>query len=454
MYGYNAEATRSLARRHVVTIGGEYYDEGITASRAQDNPITGVSTAQRPDVPTGTTYGSLGVFAQDLTELIPGRLTIRGGVRWGRYQFNSKADATFFVPNEEVVSKAFTYNAGAVLSLSKHLNATFTTSRGFRAGNAADLGAIGLSGGGGFGITPLRATALGGLVGTTSGTDAVSTGQSVPSLKPEVLYSYEGGLKFTSDHVGGSIAAYDIEYLDIIQGRAIVFPGGITGQTIAGFLVVRQDANGLAYIQQDARPITTRVNEDHARIQGMDAEAHVRVSHWTASGYFSMTNGRLLATREPLRRMPPPMGGARLRWTPRHNVWVEGVMAFARTQTRLNAGDLTDARIGANRTRTSIANFFNGSAVDLGLVKSGVLVATGETLAQVQTRLLGTATAGTVFANGPGWATVGLRGGIDLKSNVSLVVIGENLTDKNYRVYGSGVDALGRNLQVRLGVKF
>ena len=222
-----------------------------------------------------------------------------------------------------------------------------------------------------------------------------------------------------------------------------------------GFGVGLQDASGLAYIQQDARPISTRVNEDHSRIQGMDAEVHARAgSALTAAAYFSMTNGRLLSTSEPMRRMPPPIGGARLRWAPTSRLWAEAAVAFARTQTRMNAGDLTDARIGGNRTRTSIANFFNGTAVDLGLVKSGVLVATGETLAQLQTRILGTATAGTLFPNGAGWVTVGLRGGCTLSQNVTLVVIGENLTDRNYRVYGSGVDALGRNVQVRLGVKF
>jgi hemoglobin/transferrin/lactoferrin receptor protein len=456
VYGYNVEAARSIARRHQVSVGADYYDERIVASRSQDNPITGVSTPLRPDVSSGTTYGSLGVFAQDVSEIIPNRLTIRGGLRYGRYQFNSKADATFFVPDEEVIANAFTYNAGAVVSLTRHINLTFATSRGFRAANASDLGTVGLTGGGGFGITPSRAAALGGKVGTTSGTDAVSTGETVPSLLPEVLYSYEAGLKVSFARVSGAIAAYDTEYHDSLQARAIVFPAGIVGQTISGFLVVRQDPSGIAYIQQDARPINTRVNDTgRARIQGIDAEMHARIGKaWTAAAYASMVNGRLLSTSEPLRRMTPPMGGARLRWTPTSRSWVEGVMAFARTQTRMNAGDLTDARIGANRTRTSIANYFNGTAVDLGLVKNGILVATGETLAQVQTRLLGTATAGTMFANGPGWVTFGLRGGYEITSNVGVTLIGENLTDKNYRVYGSGVDAPGRNLQVRLSLRF
>ena len=35
-----------------------------------------------------------------------------------------------------------------------------------------------------------------------------------------------------------------------------------------------------------------------------------------------------------------------------------------------------------------------------------------------------------------------------------LRLFGENLTDRNYRVLGSGVDAAGRNLQVVLSLKF
>ena len=46
---------------------------------------------------------------------------------------------------------------------------------------------------------------------------------------------------------------------------------------------------------------------------------------------------------------------------------------------------------------------------DLGLVKNGILQATGETLALVQNRLLGTATTGTLFEETPGFFVVGFR---------------------------------------------
>lgn len=127
---------------------------------------------------------------------------------------------------------------------------------------------------------------------------------------------------------------------------------------------------------------------------------------------------------------------------------------FARPQTRLSAGDLTDARIGATRSRAQIASYFNGTAADVGYVSNGVLLATNETVGQVQARVLGTASAAAMFTEMAGFITVGARGGVTLRDGVEIIVIGENLTDRNYRFNGSGTDAPGANLQVRLRYAF
>jgi outer membrane receptor protein involved in Fe transport len=340
-----------------------------------------------------------------------------------------------------------------VYSLTPSLNATFNVSRGFRAANASDLASIGLSGGGGFGIAASRAAALGGLVGSTGGVDAVSTGEAVPALRPEVLYAFEPGIRFHSGRYSASVTIFDLEYLDNFEGRSIVFPTNIVGTNIAGYDVVRQDANGLAYIAQDTRPIRTSINVGHSRIVGFETEGGVEIARdWQARAYFSMSNGHVI-DGDYLSKMPPPLGGASLRWSPRR-FWVEGTTMFARPQTRLSAGDLTDARIGATRSRTQIASYFNGTAVDLGYVRNGVLLATNETVAQVQTRVLGTATTAAMFNEVPGFVTVGARGGVTLRDGLELIVIGENLTDRNYRFMGSGADAPGANLQVRLRYAF
>ena len=109
---------------------------------------------------------------------------------------------------------AVTFNAGAVVTVTPNLNATFNAGRGFRAANAADLGSIGLTGGGRFEVTPSRAATLGGFVGSTVAAGAVSTGSATPPLGPEVLYSFEPGVKFHRSRVSVSVSVYHLEYLD------------------------------------------------------------------------------------------------------------------------------------------------------------------------------------------------------------------------------------------------
>ena len=450
--GYQLQANRDFGRRQQLLVGTEFYDESTSASRELVEP-TGVILSARPDIPDGTSYSNFGLFAQHRVQ-VSDRLSVRGGVRFSSFTFETTADDVLGVIAEQETMRSMTFQATAVYALTDELNLTGSINRGFRAANASDLGSIGLSGGGGFSITPSKAEELGAFVGTTGAVGAVSTGELVPRLRPETVYQYELGLKARIGAFSGAVNGFDMELHDFIQRRALVFDSSIVGTSISGFEVVRVDSTGLAYIAQDVRPIATSVNVDRGRVNGFDAEGELRLGRsWTTGAYFSKTNGRALPSGEFLRRMPPPMGGARLRWSG-DRTWVEGVVTFAAEQTRFNSGDLTDARIGAVRTRTSIATFFNGTATDMGLVSGGILLATGETLTEVQNRVLGTATSAPLYTSQPGFAVVGLRGGIRIAHYLDVVVIGENLADTNYRLYGSGLDAPGRNLQVRTRVRF
>ncbi len=348
-----------------------------------------------------------------------------------------------------------TFHSGLVWRLHPVLNATFTASRGFRAANAYDLGAIGVSGGG-FEVSPRQAAALGGEIGSNDGATAVTTGRPVTGLSPESVYSFEGGLKLRTGRVGASVNVFDLELVDIIQRRTGIFPASAAGTDVAGFLIERVDEAGRAFVAADPRPIVTRVNVDRARIYGLEAEAQFRVTpEWIVSGHFASTVGRELETDAYLRRMPPAMGGLRVKWEPSTRaLWVEGVATFALEQARLSAGDLGDARIGARRTRATIASFFNGTATDLGLVRDGRLVATGETLPEVQQRLLGDANAAPLYTSTPGFLVLGARAGWRLGSQVDLTLIADNLTDRNYRWHGSGVDGSGFNLQIKTRYRF
>ena len=81
-------------------------------------------------------------------------------------------------------------------------------------------------------------------------------------------------------------------------------------------------------------------------------------------------------------------------------------------------------------------------------------MATGETLAQVQARVLGTGTVVPLFTNTPGFVVFGARAGLPIGSYLELTIIGENLGDRNYRLHGSGVDEPGFNLLTRLRARF
>jgi hemoglobin/transferrin/lactoferrin receptor protein len=452
--GYSAQATRSFATRFRTLFGAEYFDETITGSRRFDEP-NGTVVRARPDIPDGTHYSTLGVFAQQSVDLVPDKLSLRGGLRYGRFVFSTAQDTTLGVPAQEIPVGDTTFNAGAVYSATPSLTFTASVSRGFRAANAFDFGAIGLNGGAGFEISPHRAVELGGVRGSTDGATAVTTGQLVGDLNPERMMAYEGGARWRSNRLSVSLTAFDMEFHDAIERRTLIFPSSILGLDLSGYTVIRQDDQNRAYVAGEARPIVTRVNVSRSRILGYEAEAHVRVTDTLrARAWSSMARGTELETNTPRRRMPPGMGGASVTWQPSGAWWVEANMIAATRQDRLSDADIGDARIGASRTPAAIATFFNGTAVDRGLVSNGLLLATGETLAQVQSRVMGSSSLLALYSETPGFVVFGVRGGVRFGSRVDLTLIGENLGDRNYRLHGSGVDEPGINVVARLRARF
>jgi outer membrane receptor protein involved in Fe transport len=454
-FGYAAQATRSMSPRSRALFGGEVYDEYIDGWRDLREP-NGTTVRARPDIPDHTRYRSIGLFWQQDADLIPNRLAVRGGIRYGQFRFRSEADPTFGVPGQDIPTADTTFQASGIYTVTPLLTLTVSASRGFRAANAFDFGAIGLSGGAGFEISPHQAVSLGGVRGSTDGATAISTGQAVGQLDAERLMAYEAGLRWQASRVSASVNVFDLEFHDAIERRTLIFPSSIAGQDLAGYPVIRQDASGRAYVAGEARPIVTRVNVSRSRVLGFEAESHVRLtSSLGARGWASMARGTELETHTPRRRMPPGLGGASVRWQPvAARWWVEASMMVATRQDRLSDGDLGDARIGASRTPASMAGFFNGTAVDRGLVADGRLVATGETLSQVQQRVLNGAALLPMFTETPGFAVFGARTGVRISSSLDLTVLAENLADRNYRLHGSGVDEPGLNVMARLRARF
>ena len=452
--GYVVQGATRLSGGPELRFGGEVYDEQIGARRVITDPIAGQSTSVWPRIPDGTRYTSAGAFLQASGTYFGNRLVLRAGMRYGHFLFRTRRQPHLNIGAERVTADATTYHVAGVVTLTPELNLTASIGRGFRAANAFDLGAIGL-GGGGFEIPAATAQTLGAVVGTNDGVAATGTGVAVSLLRPESSYAAEIGLKLKTDRVAASLRVFDNELQDLIERRSAIFGSPVLGMVVGGHEIVRQDSAGRAFVAVDPRPIVTRVNVQRARIWGIETDMAWSRRNWGVRAHFSMASGRDHQTGEFLRRMPPPFGGVRVQWrSPASRVWLEVGATFAMAQRRLSPGDLADARIGALRTRDGIAEFFGGRAVDLGLVADGVLLASGESLGQVQHRVLGDAMSAPLFAHLPGFVVVGANAGLRLTRRLNVTLFADNLTDRNYRWHGSGVDATGASLQLRTSYEF
>ena len=81
--------------------------------------------------------------------------------------------------------------------------------------------------------------------------------------------------------------------------------------------------------------------------------------------------------------------------------------------------------------------------------------ASGETLSQIITRVLGPSGAtNSLYTSVHGYQVFGVRAGWTIAKRHHLFIDFENLTDENYRGPSWGMDAAGRNLFVRYSLTF
>jgi len=159
-------------------------------------------------------------------------------------------------------------------------------------------------------------------------------------------------------------------------------------------------------------PVTRWVNAAKGLYRG--AEAHVvlpalwRFSLWAQAGLLWGDVTSSAGTEQPARRIPPPTGGAGLRYEdPRHRFYAEVYTLWAAAQERLNDDDEIDLRICGDPERP------------------GVLL---------------DPCPGT-----PGWITLNVRGGYRPLDWLRFDLVVENLTDARYKIHGSGIYGPGVN---------
>ncbi len=473
VHGVQAQAAGQWSRNSLV-LGGDFYYDRIRAPSYVFDPVTGAASPARPRVPDKATYHSGGLYLQDVWEAIPERLRLVGALRYGRASYDSRAANSLLVngqplwPDDRLTANALTPRFGAVLTLAESFNLSAQVSRGFRTPHITDLGTLGLTGNG-YEANAADLAGKGAFIGTTAAGNAVSTGIPVAQLKPETSWTYEAGVHLHRSRIDIDVNFFVNDIYDNIVLQSLILPQGAVGQQLGDQQITSQNANGVVFVAASTNPVLIRSNFGDSRIYGLEQKFDLRLMHnWTLGQNFTY-----LHAEDKLTRLPPtieggtpaPQGNLRLRYDgPNNRFWIEPYLYGAFKQDRLSTLDLEDRRIGATRSRANIQNFFRRGATARGLVAAGsdgrfgtaddTLIATGETLIQIQNRVLGDANSAPLYRYIPGFLTIGVRGGFRISERNNLLVDLENLNDKNYRGISWGMDAPGRSLMLRYKFSF
>jgi len=214
-------------------------------------------------------------------------------------------------------------------------------------------------------------------------------GEDVPSpgLKSEQSINYEAGLKLNRPAWEGTLTAFYSDFTNLIDRR----PG-----TYKGLSFIDDNGNGV----QDAgeADVVQKFNVGDAYIYGVETDARVFLDRdWSVFGSLSWSYGQNRTDNEPVSRIPPGRLLLGARWEqPGSSWWVEPLAEYSAEQDRLSARDVSDPRIPPGGT--------------------------------------------------PDYTLLNLRGGWKDRAQ-SIDVALNNLTDRLYKVHGSGIYGPGREIK-------
>jgi hemoglobin/transferrin/lactoferrin receptor protein len=472
-HGIHGSVFREISARQSLLIGGELYLEELTSEAFNVNPATGAVSPRRPRVPSGANYRNGGVFAQTAYEAMPELLKLVGALRWGGVRYQAKASDAPVVggaplwPDDELSTGAVTFRAAAIVTPGNQWSISTSLTRGYRAPHMTDLGTLGLTGSG-FEVAFPDVAGLGGTVGSTADATAVSTGQPAEQIRSESSIAWDATLRFRKRRTRAEFSLFVNNIHDNIQKQALILPPGAVGTEIGGEAITQQNPNGVVFVAASTAPVLIRDNFDRARIWGIEASGELLLRDDLAlNALYTYLEARDTDMDRPPNiegGTPAPNGYIMLRYSrPGSRWWVEPYIRIAADQRHLSTLDLSDRRTGADRSRTSIRNFFVNGATARGWVAPGpdaslgtsddILLATSETVEQIQNRVLGAANSAPLFTAVEGYAMIGMRGGVRFGEH-EFFVDGENLTDKNYRGISWGLDAPGIGVNVRYAFRF
>lgn len=464
--GVSAYANKLIGTRQNIVFGGDFYNERMNSPAFGVNPVSNAVSTRRPRVPDNALYRSGGVFVQDVWEVIPTKLRLTGNLRYSAASYDSKAadapivDGVRLWPDDSLRVSNVNFRVGAVVTPFEGFSLFGNVGSGFRAPHMTDLGALGLVGTG-FEVSASEVAGLNAEVGSTADDEAVSTGLPVQQLEPETSVNYELGLRFYRGRVDTDLAVFFTEIKNNIVKQSLILPPGAVGQRLGSDTITTQQPNGVVFVEVASTPVLVRANFGENQIWGIEHTFDLKLTpDWSFGSILTYVH------TQDKNGTPAPDAWLKLRYAPAgRRFWIEPYMHAAYRQTRLSSIDLADRRTGARRTAGSISAFFLNGATARGLVSPGpdatfgtaddFLIATGETLSQIQGRVLGSnLEPSSLFRVVPGYVTLNVRGGMRLGEKQDLMIEFENIADRNYRGVDWGVDGPGRGVYMRYNVRF
>ncbi len=221
--------------------------------------------------------------------------------------------------------------------------------------------------------------------------DATSAVETpTPGLDPEHFLQAEVGSKGTNGALHWQVSAYHT----VIRNMIVQSP---TGALIGGTPEVQKSNVGDGWVRG------LELSGDYSLDQGWSVFLS---ASWMDGKVDQVTLPSGTITREPLTRLMPLQATSGLRWqSSNQKTWVEGWAWAMDNQDKLALRDITDT-----------------------------------------SRIPGGGT--------PGFTILGISGGVQLTDNMVWTLSLENLTDRDYRVHGSGVNGPGFNAVTTLDLSF
>ena len=347
-YFFTTKFYGKLHNRWQWVLGTDFYFDKVNSARTDADVAMGTLKQIRGLYPNGSTQMQNSAFGY-ITKTGDWGLVRLGG----RYNYTQITLQTLETGNVQYQKGAFVADGAGSLKVTKKLHLYGNVGTGFRSPNIDDMGTLG--------IVDFR----------------FETPQY--GLLPEYSFNKELGLKYKSAKS---------------QFNVCVFHNAMSG------LISRIKAGSDS---MQGYPVYQKQNVGSSLIYGAELDwKHEWGGHWVFGGGGSLIVGDNITGNEPMRRIPPAMCNAVLRYKLNGSVSFAMNIIGARAQLRLAKGDIQDNRIGP---------------------------------------------AGT-----PGYFTGDLRCEMNFKrATVDIAIL--NLRNQRYKTHGSGIYSMGRAVQLLIGIK-